>query len=206
MKLLPQKFSLGLGLMLLMIFLLLNPILISPNVEMVRQILIVYLLMLAFTIAALDLQIPFLKTGLNELAYFFVGALVTIIIFSAVPFLSGLVSSFEVIKPVLTGIGIFFGLIFVAIKALCEEMLFRGMLMPRVGLVVQAGLFGAFHFSVLMMAGLSWYMIFAGVVILTMLGLLWGFVTQRMGLMTAAGSHFGYNLFAVGLSGVLIPM
>lgn len=75
-------------------------------------------------------------------------------------------------------------LVMAACAAFGEEVFFRGLVMNRFGLVVQAVLFGLVH------AGYGTALQVLGTFAV---GLLWGFVCKRHGLVAAMVAHFAYD-------------
>ena len=101
------------------------------------------------------------------------------------------------------------GVIIVGIKAYVEESVFRNfipnfMLMAnKFKYVIANLLFGLFHISVSMLrvaAGVITYADLPLIIgMLVMLGFVWTYAYKTGGIMLATGSHFGFNIVALGL-------
>lgn len=97
-----------------------------------------------------------------------------------------------------------FSLAHAFVKAYIEEEVFRGRFSTKLGEAGQALLFGGFHVFILyMLMGFSLGLITA-LGWLTFMGLVWGFIENRWGLEGSTGSHFGYNIVAMGLAPLLL--
>ena len=94
---------------------------------------------------------------------------------------------------------IVFGLMQTFVKAYIEEEFFRGRLAAKIGDIGQALMFGLFHFFILYAVfGFSW-MLFGAMGWLTLLGYIWGRLEDVAGIEGSTGSHWGYNLAALGM-------
>ena len=93
-----------------------------------------------------------------------------------------------------------FGFLHAMVKAFNEELIFRDALPSIIGGkakllyvdIVSSVAFGAFHFAV---SGASLLVM----AFLSVLGFIWSQVYRRFGLMGSTGSHFAYNLAALGV-------
>lgn len=173
----------------------------GANVELA---LIIYLLMEAVVLASLDARLPGLKSGIPDLAIFFISF--TLTAFAVMTFIprpiAGSVTILHIeVFTILTFIA---GIIYAFNTAFIEEVIFRGEFLPQVGLKTQAVLFGLFHLAVLTLTKASFEAIIAGVLILTALGYIWGVIAQRYGVFASTGSHLAWNLHAIGILAMVI--
>lgn len=98
------------------------------------------------------------------------------------------------------GLALAGGLLTSFVKAYIEEDVFRGQIMPVLGIVLQALLFGGLHAFILYYVGGVTDMAVLGACLawLSGLGLLWGWMRRSFGFGACVGSHMGYNLVATG--------
>lgn len=202
---LQSAITIGVVILILELLILANPSLVSSSdPEKVRNIMVIYLLMQATILAALDQTLPALRTGPEGIALLLLGFFVTAVLVIAIP--AQILAGFEVLKPVLTGFGFLFGFLFIFIKAFIEEVVFRGILSKVVGGEIQAVLFGLFHLTVLSIGGASITAILFGMFFLAILGYIWWIMSERVGFMSAVGSHVAWNAGAFGLLPKLFGM
>jgi len=116
----------------------------------------------------------------------------------AYPFLKGAILASTLEAGM--GMALAGGLLTAAVKAYIEEEVFRGQFLPLIGNLGQALLFGFFHVFILSSV-LGWTLTLLGALaFLSILGYGWGWIKIHYGIGASAGSHFGYNLVAMGVS------
>lgn len=191
------KFAVGIGILFAQLFLYINASAIyGPYAETVRNVMLAYFILLAILS---PFVIPILmKIGLQDVPAFSIGFVLTTIVMLVVPIVTGLTGEIESGLTLALG----FGFLHSFVKAFNEEIIFRGVLPKVMGGSTTAGvvssiLFGVFHFAV---TGGS---IFA-IAFLSVLGFIWWLVYKRFGLFGSTGSHFAYNLAALGVLSKLI--
>ena len=69
----------------------------------------------------------------------------------------------------------------------------------RLGGLVQAVVFGLFHFTVLSVGGASFTAVAFGAFFLALLGYVWWVMSETIGFQAAVGSHFIWNAHAYGV-------
>lgn len=200
-----KSLTIGVVLLITLVFLLTNASLFFTNVQNTQIVMLIYSVMLLFVIVA-QLATPGVQetekifvTGLGGLFPFFLGFFLTAMLLIAL-LIPGIIASFA--EPLVlagTPIGFFAGIIYAFIKAYIEEALFRDLLMSRIGIVMQAILFGVFHFAVLSVGGASVFAVLIGAFFLAALGYIWGVMKQFGGVFFSTGSHFAWNMHALGI-------
>jgi hypothetical protein len=103
------------------------------------------------------------------------------------------------------GLALAGGLLTSFVKAYIEEDVFRGQIMPVLGIVLQALLFGGLHAFILYYVGgvTDLAVLGASLAWLSGLGLLWGWMKRNFCFGACVGSHFGYNMVATGTAVLL---
>jgi len=211
----PNELSLGAVIILLMLFILVSADwLFLEYASSIRQEMFIYMFLFIIPIAVWRIGLPSLKQRVSSLSWFAVGALVTIVVFMMLDQLKILpgaaMASFETITAATGGTVLATaGVIIVGIKAYVEESVFRNfipnfMLMAnKFKYVIANLLFGLFHISVSMLrvaAGVITYADLPLIIgMLVMLGFVWTYAYKTGGIMLATGSHFGFNIVALGL-------
>jgi len=162
------------------------------------KIILMYLILLVSIGFVFRAEMPVITLHPKNLIYFSisVGTILVVGIFPSVFF-----SSFEPLTF------ISFGFLYAFVKAFIEEVIFRWVLPVTVGLgaIVSSILFGAFHFGVLMITGAPLQTVIIAMIFLSILGYVWCRMRDVVGknnpngLMVTTGSHFGYNLIALGV-------
>jgi len=161
-----------------------------------RSVLLIYIVMFLLTDALLrDKEIK--QPG--NLGGFLMGFLLTAVVLLAVSL--GVPWLRELITYVISPAGVImlpFGITFALAAAYLEERMFRGSWPAAIGDVGSAILFGVFHIAVLITVG---GLAFPIIPVLTLigLGLFWAKMRSMGGIMMSSGSHFAYNLWAVGI-------
>lgn len=161
------------------------------------RVILMYLIMLMSIIIVFRTEMPNIILNSQSLVIFIITGTITAIGLSAVPKL--FLSSFEPI------VAISFGFLYAFVKAFIEEVIFRWVLVRKFNPVIASLLFGAFHFGVLAVFGTPFTTIIVAVTFLSILGYGWYLLSNwygkgnPIGLMASTGSHFGYNLVALGV-------
>jgi len=187
--------SIGVIIVIVTLFMWVNTdVLFGPYAEQAKNVLLVYILMLTFTLAALGVRLPTIQTNLVGLVNFLIGFGITLAILLPLRFFAVFASSFEIITAVS------FGFLYAFIKAFIEEVVFRDLLPLKAGLgdKISSVLFGLFHFSMLWALGASLQVMIGGFILLSLLGYVWSQVRNYLGLMGSTGSHFAYNAIVLG--------
>ena len=161
--------------------------------EIAKGIMLTYIVLGITVLTITGARLRIFSASPAEFIWFTAGMIITFILVSILPKSIGTatLASFE-----LQGIG--FGFLWAFVKSFWEEVIFRGALVNiSTGIFAPLAigsnlLFGAFHFGIM---GVTFW----GVIILVVLGIAWTFMARRWGLMSAVGSHFGYNMWALGL-------
>jgi membrane protease YdiL (CAAX protease family) len=186
------KLAVGIFILVVQLFMYINADAIyGPYAGMVRNVMLAYLILLAIFSPYVIPELA--KLGVQEVPGFVIGFALTTIVMLIVPFVTGLVGEIE--KGLTLALG--FGFLHSFVKAFNEEVLFRAVLPKVMGGSIYAGLissvfFGLFHMAV---TGFS----IVAMIFLSVLGFVWYLVYQRFGLMGSTGSHFAYNLAALGV-------
>jgi len=162
------------------------------------RIIMMYLLMLLSVLVVFRDEMPVIPFNAKSITIFIItGTITTIALVSmkAVLFLS----SFEPI------VALSFGFLYAFVKAFIEEVIFRWTLVRRFNPVIASLMFGGFHFGVLVVFGVPFTTLLVAIGFLSALGFAWYMLSSwygkgsPIGLMASAGSHFGYNLVALGV-------
>lgn len=187
--------------MMVMVLLLGAPVIYGDLATQMNMILIIYVVILLASrqdMPRLEHKGQLLK---DAVPLFVIAALITGILFyllSSVQFMSSLLVA-STLESSIEFIAVF-GFMHAFVKAYVEEEVFRGRLSLIFGEAGQAILFGAFHFFILLML-IGWSpMLLLALGWLTFLGFVWGKLENRGGLAASTGSHFGYNLVAMGMA------
>ncbi len=197
--------TVGVSILILELFLLINASAIFPNGQAVTNVLMVYLILQCTVLAAFAKGLPTLSATPDMLILSLVGFLGTAFLVTIIP--SAITGAFDIVSissSVLTTSLLLFAVAYCFVKAFIEEVIFRGILMDQVGLLPQALMFGSFHFAMLSAGGASFLAVIVGAIVLTSLGIVWGKMTQAGGILLSTGSHVAWNLAAIGVLGVLL--
>ena len=169
-----------------------------------KDMLYVYLFMLFGAMAMIPVIKPIKAIPLSRgIASFAIMFMATFIITLT---LSGLIATFIQVSTLEVGIALIatFGLLHAFIKAFIEEKVFREIISRKIGKIPSSIIFGLFHFFVLIgVLGFSWPL-FLALAWLSALGYIWCIVYERFGLMGSTGSHFGYNVVAMGMAPAIL--
>lgn len=162
----------------------------APQAERIMQ---VYLFLLIGFLAMFNIAMPGLDTTPRALTGFVVMFFATWLIVGAVPRL--ITSSFEPLTLVSLGF------LYAFVKAYIEEVVFRQILPKTLALgdIVSNILFGLFHFAVLFSVGVPLMTVLFSMVFLMVLGYIWSMVRDHFGILGATGSHFAWNMVALGV-------
>lgn len=163
--------------------------------DLARNVILTYIILGVTIIAVTGSRFPLFNASPLVFGYFFIGFIITFFVVSLVPktLTAGTLASFE-------RVGISFGFLWAFVKAAWEEVIFRGILAQRItstGLLATLAvgsniLFGFFHYGILGV-GLG------GAVFLSILGMVWTLMANRLNLMASIGSHFAWNMAALGV-------
>jgi len=158
----------------------------------VRNVMLAYFILLAI-LSPFVIKI-LLGIGIQDVPNFSIGFVITALIMFAIGGAVTLLTG-EVEKGLTLALG--FGLLHSLVKAFNEEVIFRGVLPSIFGKslysdILSSVLFGVFHVAVTNAS-------LAGIVFLIGLGFIWSQVRNHLGLMGSTGSHFAYNLAALGV-------
>lgn len=193
----PQiRFAVGLFILFAQLFLFINAEFIyGPYAGMVKNVMLAYFIMLAFfSPFVIKLLMGIGPQDLPNFSIMFVLTSIVMLVLPAFALITG-----EIEEGLTLALG--FGFLHAFVKAFDEEVIFRGVLPMIMGQGVKTGIyvdiissvaFGAFHLAV---TGAN---IFA-MIFLSALGFIWAQVYKRFGLMGATGSHFAWNLGALGV-------
>lgn len=196
------KITLGVFILLTQLFLFINADYVyGPYAPAARTTLQIYFVLLGITMAAFAAGLP--KIPIESIVNFFLMFLLTSgAVLLLQPFLGGTLSSFENIRLALG-----FGFLHAFVKAFNEEVVFRFILPITAGLgdVISNIAFGFFHLAVIVAnltaqgLAVSYASVLLPVGLLMLLGYLWAKMRDRFGLMGATGSHWAWNLGALGI-------
>lgn len=188
------KIGLGVAIVLLTLYMYVQASFVFGEfAEIARSVMLTYIVLGVTVLTITGARLKVFSASPAEFVLFTAGMIATLLVVAIIPktATNATLASFE-----LQGIG--FGFIWAFVKAFWEEVIFRGAL-SKISTGVFAPLavgsnilFGLFHLGVF---GVTW----VGVVLLVGLGVVWTLVARRFGLMAAVGSHFGYNMGALGL-------
>jgi len=196
----PIGLTVGVVIILITLFMWVNaPALFGSMAEQAKNVMGLYLVMLAVILAAFQIKMPTLNYDITSLIYFVIGFGVTVFVMLIIPVnFKAMLASFELITAVSLGF------LYAFVKAFIEEVIFRDILPLKVGIgdVASSILFGVFHFAMLWSLGATLPVMIAGMITLSLLGYIWSQVRQRLTLMGAVGSHFGYNMVVLGVFGI----
>ena len=205
------KITVGLIILFLQLFLYINSEYIyGVYAAEARQVLLVYFILITMVMASFATPLPTITAQPQDMMFFVLGFVATGIAVMLLPVRTAQLATFETVKLALG-----FGLLHSFVKAFNEEAVFRSIL-PRMmggGTIADIAsnvLFGIFHASMLQLqvaAGiLTQSAALVAVFVLFVLGMVWAQVRNRWGLMGATGSHFAWNLAALGLLGQIFGM
>lgn len=162
------------------------------------QTLTIYSILLIGSIALFRSELPLINAGISKLFVMILTFAVTLLITASIP--ASLLSSIDPVKALTAAAGFAYGFI----KAFVEEVVFRNVMMNRIGLEFQAVLFGIFHAAVLIAQGFTGATLLLPVMVLTLLGYIWGILKKHVGIEAAIGSHVGWNAAVQGLRGAFL--
>ncbi len=178
-------------------------------VEQVRSIITIYLIFYLFSYMYTQKKPSTIEVA-EQKSYegwtsFIIGFLGTAIALFAIigisPWLLQMFTNIEIPIGAFSIAALGFGALHGFIKAYIEEEIFRNQL-PRAGFgdIWSAIIFGAFHLGVLFaIRGLTLSVIWFPVLVLIFLGLGWAIMRNYIGIMGSTGSHFAWNMFAMGI-------
>jgi membrane protease YdiL (CAAX protease family) len=190
------RFAVGLFILLAQLFLYINAEAIyGVYADLVRNVMLAYFILLAI-LSPFVIQI-LMKIGIDDIPSFSMVFILTALVMYLVPFITGITGEVERGLTLALGFGFLHGFV----KAFNEEVIFRGVL-PRMmgnkyGGIISSVAFGFFHLAV---TGVNWL----AMVFLSILGFVWYLIYQRYGIMGSTGSHFAYNLAALGVLPTLL--
>lgn len=168
------------------------------------RIILMYLMLMIAVHFAFKEPFPDIPlTSQNLVIFVITGTITTVGILALSAAANLFLASFEVITAVS------FGFFYAFVKAFIEEDIFRWVLARKLNPVASSILFGLFHFSVLFVLGTPFVVALVGMTFLAILGHGWYILSQfygkgsPSGLMASTGSHFGYNLIALGALGAI---
>jgi len=191
------RFAVGIFILLAQLFLFINAEAIyGPYAGIVKDVMLAYFMLLGI-LSPFVIQV-LLRIGLQDIPAFSLLFIATSVIMLILPTIKGVTG--EVEKGITLALG--FGLLHGIVKAFNEEVIFRGVL-PKLmgdrgkGINYIAGIasslaFGIFHLAV---TGVNWL----AMIFLSCLGFIWYLIYKRYGIMGSTGSHFAYNLAALGV-------
>jgi membrane protease YdiL (CAAX protease family) len=198
-----RRKALSLGIVVLLIWLFLYTqadLIYGPYAAEQKEAMVLYFLLFLIPAAMYMKGLPGKDEGLKSLLPFVMTMIVTIVIAIPLRWLVMMAS----LEYVTLFIG--FGLLYAFVKAYIEEVVFRYYLPQVVGLgdIISSVLFGLFHLSVAYLTGIAAPM--TAILGLMVMGYIWSMVRRMFqsqgigaGLAASTGSHFGYNLIALGL-------
>ena len=217
-----SKLNVGVAIVILWFALLLGAdVMFGPYAEVATSILYIYFFMYLLMWVTVGTRPSTISVGSEGWVNFLIGMLGTgvillvgLLIFA--PFLS---SAALVIIPAQIGIAALgFGALHGFVKAYIEESVFRDALPIKAGLgdIISNVLFAAFHGFILLGATIptqvsagklvdlgaaNWQYAIIPLITLFVLGLGWAKIRNVWGIMGSTGSHFAWNLFALGILG-----
>ena len=212
----PNELSLGVVIIMIIMFVLVSADwLYLEYANAVRQEMFIYLFLFIIPLAVWKIGLPSLKQRVTSIGWFAVGALVTVMVFQVLMqqniMTYAMLASFETLSSTAGSILVTSGVILVGIKAYVEESVFRNFLphfmlaANRYKYIIANLFFGLFHISINMLRVAAGVITFAELPLiigmLVMLGFVWTYAYKTGGIMLATGSHFGFNLVALGLVG-----
>ena len=167
-----------------------------------RNEMLFYFILFIIPFTIYNLGLTGKQEGLKSFLPFIIGFVPTLVI--ALIFKAFLIQASVQYYTLLLGTG----LLYAFIKAYIEELVFRFALPSQIGGklgdIASSILFGLFHFSVIIMAGISvpWF----AIAWLMIMGYIWSIIRRIFqsqgigaGLNAATGSHFAYNIVVLGL-------
>jgi len=186
------KFAVGIAIILLQLWLYINADYVyGPYASIVKNVMLAYFILLAL-LSPFVIQI-LMDIGFQDVPNFSIGFVITAIVMFAIGSITVITGEIEGGLTLVLG----FGLLHSFVKAFNEEVIFRGVLPKLIGGtmvadVVSSIVFGVFHVAV---TGASWY----AIIFLSILGFIWSQMRRYIGVMGTTGSHFAYNLSALGV-------
>lgn len=205
--------SVGIVIFIILIFLYINAgYVYGQYVEQVTFIMGLYFMMLLMALAYTKGHPATLgsnETWTNFIYGFVFTAVPLLFITIGVPYIFQVSSVLEFPLAAFSLAAFGFGALHGLVKAYIEEEVFRNLLPKagKLGDVISNILFGAFHLAVLVtIRGYAITEIMLPVAVLVILGLGWAKMRNGFGIMGSTGSHFAWNIFAMGLLvNVLVP-
>lgn len=205
-----KKISIGVLILLITAFLWINAAFVyGPFADVVRGILLVYLVLYAIMVASFKGSIPIFQRGIGDLQNFIIAFAATTVIMLFIPLVLLQQASVETIV-LATG----FGFLHAGVKAYIEEIVFRWVLPIGFGLgdIIANISFGVFHLGVLSVALMSTGIAMEAAIVasiipmvsLIILGIVWSQLRNWGGLSASMGSHYAYNLIVLGVWGVIL--
>jgi hypothetical protein len=198
------RFAVGIFILILQMILYLSADYIyGPYASVVRNVFLTYFILLAL-LSPYVLK-TLLEVGPNDIPSFSIGFILTVIPLVLLPLGIKLFTG-QIETGLQLALG--FGLLHSLVKAFDEEIIFRGALPKIIGIgtpamIVTSVLFGIFHFGVLMLQVQQGLLTLTnavyGMILLMGLGFVWALVAKKFGLLASTGSHFAYNLSAMGV-------
>jgi len=186
------KFAVGIAIILLQLWLYINADYVyGPYAGIVKNVMLAYFILLAL-LSPFVIKI-LMDIGPKDIPNFSIGFITTAIVMFAIGSITLITGEVEGGLALALG----FGLLHSFVKAFNEEVIFRGVL-PKImggGLwpdIISSVLFGLFHVAV---TGAAWY----AIIFLSVLGFVWAMMRNYIGIMGTTGSHFAYNLAALGV-------
>lgn len=169
--------------------------------EIAETALIIYMLMFAYVMASYRSAFPTAEVSVTNFFWFIAAFGVTFFVVAFFPAqFTAFIASIEAVKVVIA-----LGLLYAFVKAFIEEAIFRQILpegtsfVPGIGKFWSSILFGLFHVAVLSASGLGIVSLIFALVWLSLLGYIWAIAKPFIGILGTTGSHFAYNLKALGV-------
>jgi len=188
------KLGLGVAIVLLTLYMFVQAkFVFGEHAGTATDIMLTYIILGITVITITGARLKVFSQPPSEFLWFTVGMIVTFILVLLLPKSIGNATLASIELQ-----GISFGFLWAFVKAFWEEVIFRGALVNiSTGIfntlaIGSSVLFGLFHWGI-MGVGII------GVIFLVILGIAWTFMARKWGLMAAVGSHFAYNIWALGL-------
>lgn len=171
---------------------------------MVREVLLIYFILFLIVRVTLGGKVSTVRPGASWASFIiaFILTSVAVMAFGLIGGAAEVASLTSHIPQAAVGVSALgFGALHAFVKAYIEEDVFRAAL-PRMagfGDIISSVIFGAFHLSILIMQGMILQLALIPMAVLVVLGMVWSQVRNHFGIMGAVGSHFAWNLFAIGV-------
>lgn len=216
-----RNISFGLVIILIQLFLYINADVAfgAVNGPVAQQIILVYILMITFVMAALRQGLPGLNEGSKGLSlfalFFFITYGISLLVVGGGVLPTGTVAAVSGLETAGgIGLALSYGLLHGFVKAYIEESVFRDLLALKahMGGALSSLFFGVFHASLasrnanaliakgLLTQAMFWPYVIQVFALLAALGYIWFLIRQRTGsLLASTGSHFAWNAVILGV-------